>query len=187
MIDFRKAQYVISCPTYSLRPKDNLKEIVFVGKSNVGKSTLINLLTGQKLAYSSKSAGKTKLLNYFRIDDSFYLVDSPGYGYTAYGSREDDGFATMMENYFENPRLVGAVLLVDIRRSFAENERAMASLLEERGIPYVLVFTKSDKALQKEKAKAKKDAASYRPSAVCFTGIKEGREDIRKAVSSLLK
>lgn len=187
MIDFRKAQYVISCPTYALRPKDNLKEIVFVGKSNVGKSTLINLLTGQKLAYSSKSAGKTKLLNYFRIDDSFYLVDSPGYGYTAYGSREDEGFATMMESYFENPFLAGAVLLVDIRRSFAESESAMASLFEERGIPYVLVFTKSDKALQKEKAKAKKDASSYHPFAVCFTGIKEGREDIRKAVASLLK
>lgn len=187
MIEFRKARYVISAPDYSLRPKDRLPEIVFIGKSNVGKSTLINLLTGQKLAYSSKSAGKTKLLNYFLIDDSFYLVDSPGYGYTAYGSREDESFSKMMEGYFQNPLLKGAVLLCDIRRSLQESEKNMISYLEEKGIPYVLVFTKSDKALQKEKAKAKKDVSAYKPFALCFTGLKEGREDMRKAISSLLK
>ena len=187
MIEFRNAKYVISAPDYSLRPKDRLPEIVFIGKSNVGKSTLINLLTGQKLAYSSKSAGKTKLLNYFLIDNSFYLVDSPGYGYTAYGSKEDESFSQMMEGYFQNPLLKGAVLLCDIRRSLGDSEKSMISYLEEVGVPYVLVFTKSDKALQKEKAKANKDASNYKPFALCFTGLKEGREDIRKAIFSLLK
>ncbi len=187
MIEFRNASYVISAPDYSLRPKDKLPEIVFIGKSNVGKSTLINLITNQKLAYSSKSAGKTKLLNYFSIDKKFYLVDSPGYGYTAYGSREDEGFSKMMENYFENPLLKGAVLLCDIRRSLKKEELEMAAYLEEMHIPYILVFTKSDKALQKEKAQAALDSKSIHPSLVCYTGLKLGREEIRKAINSLLK
>ena len=92
MIDFRKVKFVISAPTYLMGPGEHKKEIVFLGKSNVGKSTLINALVGQKIAFSSKKAGKTKLLNYFLVDDSFYLVDAPGYGYTEYGSKEDQSF-----------------------------------------------------------------------------------------------
>ncbi len=187
MIDFRNAQYVTSAPEYALRPKDNLPEIVFIGKSNVGKSTLINLLTGQKLAYSSKSAGKTKLLNYFLIDKRFYLVDSPGYGYTAYGSKEDSNFAKMMEGYFENPQLKGAVLLVDSRRSLKEEEVGIASYMEKVSLPYILVFTKSDKTTQKERAHLLSDATSLSPRSICLTGLKDGREGLRKAVFSLLQ
>ncbi len=187
MIDFHNAKYIISAPEYSLRPKDSLPEIVFIGKSNVGKSTLINLLTGQRLAYSSKSAGKTKLLNYFLIDDRFYLVDSPGYGYTAYGSKEDGNFAKMMEGYFQNPKLKGAVLLVDSRRSLKEEERSIASYLESISLPYLLVFTKSDKTTQKERAHLLSDASALSPLSICLTGLKEGREGLRKAVLSLLQ
>ena len=187
MIEFRNAKYVISCPNYSLRPKDNLGEIVFIGKSNVGKSTLINLLTCQKLAYSSKSAGKTKLLNYFLIDNSFYLVDSPGYGFTKYGSKEDTNFGEMMEEYFSNPKLKGAVLLLDIRRRASEEDLSLISLLKEEGVPLILVYTKSDKAKQQEIALAKKEGKELSPTFVCFSSLKEGRNEIRKAIASLLQ
>ncbi len=148
---------------------------------------MINLLTGQKLAYSSKSAGKTKLLNYFLIDKRFYLVDSPGYGYTAYGSKEDSNFAKMMEGYFENPQLKGAVLLVDSRRSLKEEEVGIASYMEKISLPYILVFTKSDKTTQKERAHLLSDATSLSPRSICLTGLKDGREGLRKAVFSLLQ
>ena len=84
MINFSKAKFIKSAQTYSQKPEKNLKEIVFVGKSNVGKSSLINALVKNKgLAKTSSKPGYTKLLNYFEIDEKFYLVDAPGYGFTA--------------------------------------------------------------------------------------------------------
>jgi GTP-binding protein len=77
MIDFKKVRFIISAPSLTEKPKDGKPALLFVGRSNVGKSSLINLLTGQKIAFSSKKAGKTKLLNYFLIDEAFYLVDHP--------------------------------------------------------------------------------------------------------------
>lgn len=186
MIDFRLAHYILSAPDYSFRPKDQKPEVVMLGKSNVGKSTLINLLTGQKLAYSSKSAGKTKLLNYFLIDDSFYLVDSPGYGYTAYGGKEDENFAAMMEGYFKNPLLEGAVVLLDIRRLAHEEDLSMISYLKEEGVPFLVVYTKSDKANQSIKAKARKEALNLGAKEVLYTGLKEGRDALRNAILHLL-
>jgi len=185
MIDFRKAQYLISVPDYRLQKGDPLPELAFFGRSNVGKSTLINLILGQKIAFSSKKAGKTKLLNYFLVDGRFYLVDSPGYGYTAYGSKEDSSFAKMMEGYFENPRLKGAFLLVDSRRGLEEEERDFLSFLEEKGIPCAIFFTKSDKAGQKDRSLRLKEIAAlglpYR-----FVGLKEGRNEARALVASFL-
>lgn len=154
MIDFRKARYIISAPSLDYRPKDKLPELVFVGRSNVGKSSLINTLTGQKLAYSSKRAGKTRYLNYFLIDDAFYLVDSPGYGYTHYGSKEDDAFSQMMEHYFENPALLGCVFLLDCRLAPNEDDQLLLSFLKKESIPTLVVYSKADKANQSEKQKA---------------------------------
>jgi GTP-binding protein len=88
MINFHDAHYVISCPDYSYRPKDDFPEVVFLGRSNVGKSSLINALCGAKIAFASKKAGKTRYLNYFLLDKKYYLVDAPGYGFTHYGSRK---------------------------------------------------------------------------------------------------
>jgi GTP-binding protein len=80
MIDFRKVRFIVSAPSLKEKPLDGKPALLFVGRSNVGKSTLINSLCAQKIAFSSKKAGKTKLLNYFLVDDTFYLVDAPGYG-----------------------------------------------------------------------------------------------------------
>ncbi len=186
MINFKSVKYILSAPSYSLRPKDNLKEVVFLGRSNVGKSTLINTLCGQKIAFSSKSAGKTKLLNYFLIDKKFYLVDSPGYGFTLYGSKEDSNFSKMMESYFENPLLSGCVMLLDSRRDPNDDDIDILNFLTEKDIPTILVFTKCDQAKQQDIAKCRKIADQTGISKVYYSkkGIKI--EDLRNYIVNLL-
>jgi GTP-binding protein len=186
MINFRSASYVTSCPDFSFRPKDHLPEVVFLGRSNVGKSSLINALTGQKIAYSSKNAGKTRYLNYFLIDQDFYLVDSPGYGYTAYGNKEDASFSSMMESYFANPLLKGAVLLLDSRRGVNDDDRQLLGFLRKRNIPTALVFTKADAASQSELAACRQLASALGCSPALFS--KKGGEitELRKTVADFL-
>jgi len=157
MIDFRRVDFVKSAPKLADHPERNLPEILFVGKSNVGKSSLINALTGRKnLAYTSSKPGFTKLLNYFIIDDKFYLVDAPGYGYTASGSRDLDSFGEMMEEYFSNPSLKLVVFLVDSRHKLSKDDEDFYSFLKESHLPYVLVNTKVDKLNQKDSAALRK-------------------------------
>ena len=157
MIDFRRVDFIKSAPKLADRPQKALPEVLFVGKSNVGKSSLINALTGRKnLAYTSSKPGFTKLLNYFLIDEKFYLVDAPGYGYSASGSRDLDSFGEMMEEYFQNPYLKLIVFLVDSRHSLSKDDEDFYSFLKESHLPYVLVNTKTDKLNQKETAALRK-------------------------------
>lgn len=188
MLDFKNVEYKISCPSLAFRPKEALPEVVFLGKSNVGKSTFINSLVGRKVAYSSKKAGKTKLLNYFIVDASFFLVDSPGYGYTAYGTREDASFRDMMEGYFvDNPYLKGAVALVDGRRGLSEDDLLLISFLKRTHTPYILVYTKTDLAPQSQIAKLKKEMPSYLPKAVYLSPRFAPVPELRKAIIGLLE
>ena len=113
-VDFRKTKFSTSCTCVAEHPKDGLPAVLLVGRTNVGKSTLINGLTGQKLAFSSNKAGKTKLLNFFLIDDDFYLVDAPGYGSTIYANRETILFSKMMEDILKDKRLKGVIFLLDL-------------------------------------------------------------------------
>ncbi len=184
IIKFTNAKYILSAPSKEFRPKDNLKEIVFVGKSNVGKSSLINLLTGQKIAYSSKNAGKTRYLNYFLIDNLFYLVDSPGYGFTSYGSKEDVSFGEMMEDYFKNPYLKGCIFLIDIRREPSEEDLTLLEYLKEEKVPTILVLTKSDLANQSIIAKARK---RYEGMDVILASNKNKPDLLRSKIANLLK
>ncbi len=151
-----------------------------MGKSNVGKSTLINSLVGQKIAFSSKKAGKTQLLNYFLIDNRFYLVDSPGYGYTAYGNKKDEVFSAMMETYFvNNPYLVGVTLLIDCRRGIMEEEESMIRYILALHLPLILVYTKCDTVGQKEMALAKKEADLFPSLKVFYSGKKADYSALR--------
>jgi GTP-binding protein len=187
MIDFHKAAYIISAPRYEGRPQDNLPEIVFLGRSNVGKSTLINSLVGTKIAFSSKRAGKTKILNYFKIDDRFYLVDAPGYGYTDYGTKEIENFGEMMETYFDNPQLIGALLLFDCRRVLTEDDRSMLSFLRKKGLPFILVYTKCDRAKQSELALAHKEAESLHIENAYYSSEGHSADELRGRIAKMLE
>lgn len=188
-INFKKTKFIISCPTLETQPKDQYPEIVFVGKSNVGKSTLINALTGQKIAHASKKAGKTKLLNYFLVDEKFYLVDAPGYGYTSYGNKKDDEFAKMMEPFFENNRfLKGALILADVRRGLSNDEVNMVNYLDELNIPVIVVFTKCDSSKQKERYAAVKKAKDIGIKEEEIFMSKQGQDyhDLRGMIARLI-
>ncbi len=158
MINFSNATFVKSAPTYLDRPDSNLDEVCFVGRSNVGKSSLINALTKKKkLAYTSSKPGYTKLLNYYLIDNSFYLVDAPGYGYTSSGSKHLDAFSKMMESYFKNEHLKLVVLLLDSRRVPNEDDLFFVDFLNENKVPYLIVMSKIDKLNQSETSQMKKN------------------------------
>ena len=154
MINFANTKFVKSATGSSDTPKDLLPEILIVGKSNVGKSTLINTLTSQtKLAKTSSKPGHTKLLNYFIVDNKFYLVDAPGYGYANGGVNLDRLFGNMMSDYFSScEKLKLVMLLVDSRREFSEHDLEIIDLANEIKVPLLFVITKCDKINQKEKA-----------------------------------
>lgn len=171
MINFRKAKFVKSAPNYLEAPKGNLPEVLIVGKSNVGKSSLINALCDNKsLAYTSSKPGHTRLLNYYDIDAKFWLVDAPGYGYAKGGLDLDALFASMMDSYFsENPRLRLALILLDSRRELSTNDIEMIDYCRENNINYLLVITKSDKINQSEKAKLFKHLKEHEISKdICY-------------------
>lgn len=158
MINFNNVSFVKSTPSVKERPQDLLPEVLIVGKSNVGKSSLINTLCQRKsLAYTSSKPGHTRLLNYYNIDNKFFLVDAPGYGYAKGGVDLDRLFGTMMDEYFtDNPYLKLVLLLIDSRREFGENDTEILNYLIESNIPYFVVITKTDKINQKGRSELNK-------------------------------
>ncbi len=154
MINFNNVTFVKSAPSIKEAPKGQLPEILFVGKSNVGKSTLINVLTNRKrLAFTSSKPGHTKLLNYYNVDDKMYLVDAPGYGYAKGGIDLDKLFAHMMNEYFMESKFLKLVLLLlDSRREMSTNDEEILSYLKDSKTPFYIVLTKVDKINQKEKS-----------------------------------
>lgn len=154
MINFTNATFIKSCPTRKEKPQDLKPEVLIVGKSNVGKSSLINALCNKKkIAFTSSKPGHTRLLNYYNIDNSFYLVDAPGYGYAKGGLDLDRLFANMMDSYFDNNQELKLVLvLLDARRELSQDDQEIINFIKESGYPFNLVITKMDKVNQKEKA-----------------------------------
>ncbi|MDO4745148.1 MAG: ribosome biogenesis GTP-binding protein YihA/YsxC [Bacillota bacterium] len=128
-------------------PPENLKEIAFAGRSNVGKSSLLNLITGRKkLARVSGSPGKTRTINFYIINDEFRVVDLPGYGYAKVSKSLSEGWGEMMERYLENrPNLVKVIQLVDIRHAPSKQDVEMYNYLRHYGLDGIVVATKADK------------------------------------------
>ena len=154
MINFLNATFIKSCPNRNEKPQAQKPEVLIVGRSNVGKSSLINALTQKKkLAFTSSKPGHTRLLNYYDVDGQFYLVDAPAYGYAKGGIDLDRLFAEMMSSYFENNSDLRLVLiLLDARRELSDDDLEIVEYVKENKIPFALVITKYDKVNQKEKS-----------------------------------
>jgi len=143
----KSAQFVVSNSEVEKCPKNNLPEYAFIGRSNVGKSSLINMLTDKKsLAKTSGRPGKTQLINHFIINDNWHLVDLPGYGYARVSKSSKRKFQKFITNYFEQRhQLVSAFVLVDIRHKPQPIDLEFMQYLGESGIPFGIIFTKADK------------------------------------------
>ncbi len=128
-------------------PNENIPEYAFIGRSNVGKSSLINMLTDRKsLAKTSGRPGKTQLINHFKINENWFLVDLPGYGYARVSKKDKRTFQKYITNYFEQrTQLVCSFVLVDIRHEPQKIDMAFMEWMGENGIPFCIVFTKADK------------------------------------------
>jgi GTP-binding protein len=142
-----RARFVISAAQPSDFPLPSLPEIAVVGRSNVGKSSLINALVGQAgLARTSRTPGRTRLVNWFAIDERFHLVDLPGYGYAAVSRATRESWRPLIESYLsERKTLAGVMLLIDIRRGVQDEELDFVPWLEARETPIVVALTKADK------------------------------------------
>ncbi|ABB23100.1 ribosome biogenesis GTP-binding protein YihA/YsxC [Pelodictyon luteolum] len=156
------AAFIRSVSALQDLPDERVPEIVFAGRSNVGKSSLLNSLTGRKgLAKTSSTPGKTRLLNYFLINDDLYFVDIPGYGYAAVSHTEKDAWGRLLAGYVGGRQAIAlVVLLLDSRHPAMESDREMMEFLAYHDRPYGIVLTKDDKLTQKERAKAKRVTAS---------------------------
>lgn len=143
----KSAEFVISNSQVSKCPMTGLPEYAFIGRSNVGKSSLINMLTGKKgLAMTSQKPGKTQLINHFIINGAWYLVDLPGYGYARLSKDGREKLKTMIEDYtLERKELVCLFVLVDSRHEPQKIDLEFIQWLGEEGVPFALVFTKADK------------------------------------------
>lgn len=150
-----QAQFVVSAAAPAQFPRDGLPEIAFAGRSNVGKSSLLNRLVGQKgLALVSKTPGRTRLINFFRINGEACFVDLPGYGYAAAPKSLRETWGELVEGYLRTRgELRGVVFLLDIRHEPTDRDLEMRGLLDEARLPWIPVLTKADKAGRHERGR----------------------------------
>ena len=146
-MNIKTAEFSLSAPMVSMCPKDTKPEYAFIGRSNVGKSSLINMLTNnKKLAKTSATPGKTLLINHFIINKEWYLVDLPGYGYAKRSKTEVAKLDQMIRGYIlQREQLVNVFVLVDIRLEPQQIDLEFIDWLGQSGIPFAIVFTKADK------------------------------------------
>ena len=151
-MEIKQAAFVVSNTQVAKCPTHKLPEYAFIGRSNVGKSSLINMLTNHKgLAKTSSKPGKTQLINHFLINKEWYLVDLPGYGYAKVSKQSKKTFQQFITDYFKKRReLVSAFVLVDIRHEPQEIDLEFMQWLGENAIPFAIVFTKADKLTEKQ-------------------------------------
>lgn len=155
------AEFIISNSDVSKCPNEPLPEYAFIGRSNVGKSSLINMLTNHKnLAKTSGKPGKTQLINHFKINLNWFLVDLPGYGYARVSKKTKEVFQQFITDYFEKrQQLVCAFVLIDIRLEAQKIDLEFINYLGETEVPFCIIFTKADKI---GKVKAQQNVAAYK-------------------------
>lgn len=162
-MEIKKSEFVISAPTVGMCPADTKPEYAFIGRSNVGKSSLINMLCNHKgLAKTSATPGKTLLINHFIINNEWYLVDLPGYGFAKRSKSVQQKLDQMIRSYIlMREQLVNVFVLIDIRLTPQAIDREFIDWLGESSIPFTIVFTKADKL---SVGKAKSQAATWMKS-----------------------
>lgn len=152
MLNLHKAEFIRSAVKAADFPRDGLPQIVFAGKSNVGKSSVINrLLNRRSFARVSAQPGKTIHINYFCIDEKVYLVDLPGYGYARVSKQERDRWGQLMETYFASGLMTLGVQIVDIRHQPTADDQTMAAWFLQTGVPFVVIANKLDKIKKSER------------------------------------
>ena len=170
----------------------NNMEFAFVGRSNVGKSSLINSITGRKkLAKTSKTPGRTQLINYFKVNNEFYIVDLPGYGFAKVPKEMKAEWGKTMERYITSTRKKLVFVLLDIRRIPSEEDIEMLVWLDHNNIPFKIIFTKIDKVSNNEKSKCLKDIKKklefYVEDEFFHSSLNNtGKENILNYIDSLL-
>jgi GTP-binding protein len=192
-----KAEFAGSSTRVGQKPERKFPEFAFIGRSNVGKSSLINMLTGNsKLAKTSQTPGKTQLVNHFLINDSWYLVDLPGYGFAKLPDKDRARLRHIIWDYINHSEeLVMLMVLLDSRHDMQEVDLRFISELGEKGIPFGLIFTKADKqgpeALQKQVLKNKgrllEDWEELPPVFISSSVKGTGKEEILSYIDSILK
>ena len=191
----KQAVFITSCPTLETLPPLKYPEIAFLGRSNVGKSSLINSITRQKgLAKASNTPGRTQLLNFFLLD-SFYLVDMPGYGYAKAPKTMVDSWQILIKNYLRGrSTLKRLYLLIDSRHGLKANDIDMMGWLDAAAVSYQLVLTKTDKiskaalisTIETVSCLSSKHPAAYPVVLSTSTETKEGIQILKEAITDLL-
>ena len=191
----KSAEFVISNTDVTKCPKEQLSEYAFIGRSNVGKSSLINMLTERKsLAKTSGKPGKTQLINHFKINENWFLVDLPGYGYAQISKSKRQSFQIFITEYFlQREQLVCSFVLVDVRHTPQKIDLEFMRFLGENGIPFCIIFTKADKLnhsnlnknLQIYQTELLKTWEEMPPHFVTSATNRNGREELLKYIDEV--
>ena len=194
-MDIKQAEFSLSAPMVSMCPKDTKPEYAFIGRSNVGKSSLINMLTNnKKLAKTSSTPGKTLLINHFIINKEWYLVDLPGYGYAKRSKKEVEKLDQMIRGYIlQREQLVNVFVLVDIRLEPQKIDLEFIEWLGVSSIPFAIVFTKADKltankarqAMEAYKKKLSETWEETPPMFLTSAEKKDGRDDVLNYIEQI--
>ncbi len=192
-----EAKFAGSSTRVCQKPRRRLPEFAFIGRSNVGKSSLINALCGNgRLALTSSTPGKTKLVNHFLINDSWYLVDLPGYGYAKAGRKGREQIAAVIDDYILNSEdLVLLFVLIDSRHDIGALDRDFIARLGEEGIPFAIVMTKCDKQgpnvlaaqIERDMEILKEQWEELPPVFTSSSLTGKGREEILAHIEDILK
>jgi len=182
-------------PVYKLNdlPKQNMPTVVLCGRSNVGKSSFINSLFNMKIALTSSSPGKTRSINYYLVENKFFMVDLPGFGYAKVSKGERDAWHRLIEDYFSlNPNIQLAIHLIDSRHDPMALDIELNKFLRINEIPYFILLNKSDKLKQSELSHAKKQVVEFFPEALLgenlffYSSVKgTGKNELVKLISTL--
>ncbi len=194
-MEIKKSEFVISAPTIGKCPNDNKPEYAFIGRSNVGKSSLINMLCNHKgLAKTSATPGKTLLINHFIINNEWYLVDLPGYGFAKRSKSVQKQLQQMISSYIlQREQLANVFVLIDIRHDPMTIDREFIDWLGESSIPFAITFTKADKlGLVKARQNAEKWMKTLQdrwetlpPYFITSAEKKQGRDEILEYIEGI--